>query len=366
MNKLPVYLYSNLLDIILDLDQNRSIHKIMYQRKIKIQKGFKDSVQIQFKNSDQKTIALSADTSYWFDMIDSNGRQLVLTKQLAILDDTVAYSVNQDQTATNTTLTFSDTTGISVGQTVQGFGIPVNAKVIAVQSGTVTLNLATVFPITAGSEVTFNTFNKRGVAVAEFDPIDTINLTAGSYKFVVKQDNGDGTFTPAYSNTYYNITGEVEVVEDGYPIGYPIQTVDIKRLETAKQYDRNVSSMGYVFISEWLRPMVRPTTAPTTSTAIITLAGFTGEIMVEGTLDNNPSPDGQANAQAFTVTNYIAVSPTQGTIELTWSSTFTAVRFRVKPSTDGYGSNYYPTGFPVGSNTNKFPKGFVDQIQYIS
>ena len=298
MNKLPVYLYSNKLNVILDLDQNKGIYKIMYQRKLKIQKGFKDSIQIQFKNSDQKAVSINSGT-YWFDMIDASGRELVLSKQLSVLDDSITTST-------------------------------------------------------------------KGLALASFDPIDTINLTAASYKFIVKQDNGDGTFTPAYSNTYYGITGEVEVVEDGYPIGYPIQTIDIKKLESAKEYDRNPNDMGYVFTSEWVRPMVRTTVQPTTSTAVITLASFAGEITVEGTLDNNPSGQGHANAQVFTVTNYISSTPAQGTIQLSWDGAFTAVRFRVKPATDGYGSNYYPTGYPVGSQTNKFPKGFVDQIQYIS
>ena len=35
-----------------------------------------------------------------------------------------------------------------------------------------------------------------------------------------------------YSNTYYGITGDIEIVQDGYPIGYPVQTVDFKTLES--------------------------------------------------------------------------------------------------------------------------------------
>ena len=298
MNKLPVYLYSNNLSVILDLDQNEGIHKIMYQRKLKIQKGFRDSIQIQFKNSDQKPVSISSGT-YWFDMIDASGRQLVLSKPLTIIDDAVTTST-------------------------------------------------------------------RGIAVASFDPIDTLNIDAASYKFLIKQDNGDGTFTPAYSNTYYGITGEVEVVQDGFAIGYPVQTVDIKRLETAQSYDRNPGDMGYMFISDWMRPIVRATNTATTSSALITLASFAGTITVEGTLDNNPSGAGSANTQVFTVTNYISSTPAQGTIQLTWNGSFTAVRFKIKPSRDGIGVNYYPTGNPIGSQTNKFPSGFVDQIQYIS
>jgi hypothetical protein len=270
----------------------------MYQRKIKIQKGFKDSIQIQFKNSDQKPVPLSTST-YWFDMIDSDGRQCLLSKPLTIIDDGVTVST-------------------------------------------------------------------RGIAMATFDPIDTINMSAASYKFLIKKDNDDGTFTPAYSNTYYDITGEVEIVEDGYPVGYPILTVSSKELETNKEYDRNPQRMGYVFYSDWVRPVIRSNTTANTSTAVITLVGFTGEVIVEGTLDNDPSPHGQANAQAFTVVSHTAVTPTQGTIQLNWNSAVTAVRFAVRPKNDAFGSNYYPTGNPIGSNTNKYPSGFVDQIQYIS
>jgi hypothetical protein len=306
MNKLPVYLYSKLLEVILDLDQNTGIHKIMYQRKLKLQKGFKDSVQIQFKNGDQKPVSISSGT-YYFDIIDSSGRQLVLSKPLTSLE--VA------STSTSTIV-------------------------------------------------------NKGLALATFDPADTINLTAASYKFVVKQDNPDGTYTPVYSNTYYGITGEVEIAEDGFPIGYPIQTVELKQLESSKQYDRTVQNLGYIFTSEWLRPVVRPTTSATTSSVLITLASFKGTITVEGTLDNNPSSAGHANTQVFTVagtaTTYTTSTVSHGTIELTWSGAYTAVRFKVRPANDNLGINYYPTGNPVGTNTNKFPSGFVDQIQYIS
>lgn len=301
MNKLPIYLYSNIFEVIIDLDETKGIHKVMYQRKLKLQKGFKDSIQIQFKNSDQKPMSISSST-YWFDMIDSSGRQLVLSKPL------------------------------------------VNLETISTGTSTTILN--------------------KGLALAEFDYWDTVNLTAASYKFLVKKENNDGTFTPAYSNTYYGITGEVEIVEDGFPIGYPIQTVDIKKLESGKDYDRTVGSMGYVFVSEWLRPVERATTTVTTCTAAISLSRFVGEVRVEATLDPMPSGAGHANAQVFTVTNHISVTPTDGIINLSWDVPYAAVRFKVKPANDSFGVNYYPTGNPIGSNTNKYPNGFVDQIQF--
>ena len=299
MSKLPVYLYPNVFNVILDLDNNRSINNIMYQRKLTLQKGFKDSIQIQFKNSDQKPIPVSTTTNYIMDVIDNQGRELVLSKPLTVLDDGVTLSL-------------------------------------------------------------------RGLTSVTFDPIDTLNLTAASYKFVIKQDNGDGTFTPAYANTYYGITGEIEIVEDGFPIGFPVQTINSKQLITLAQYNRDPQHMGYWFFSPWLFPFASAMTTPTPQSAVIALDNFAGVITVEGTLDNNVSNSGSANVQTSTLTTYTANTPTLGNVQLTWTGSYTAIRFVVYPNVDGFRVNYYPTGNPIGSQTNKFPSGFVDKIQYIS
>ena len=303
MNKLPVYLYPNSLDVILDLDQNKGIHKIMYQRKLKIQKGFKDTVQIQFKNSDQKPVSI-AGNDYYLDLLDNEGKQYVLNQSKKL--DIVEY-------------------------------VGTDSSIVS-----------------------------KGIATVTFDPFDTIDLQAANYKFVIKRDNGDGTYTPAYSNTYYGITGDLEVVSDGFPTGFPIQTVDMKTLETGKDYDRTFGSMGFIFRTGWLRPVVRATSTATNSTAAITLAGFVGTITVEGTLDNSPSPAGQANAQSFEITTYTTATATTEIINIDCGSGYTAVRFKVKPAPGPLGTNYYPTGYPIGSQTNKFPSGFIDNILYFS
>jgi hypothetical protein len=275
----------------------------MYQRKLKIQKGFKDTVQIQFKNSDQKPVSI-AGNDYYLDLLDNEGKQYVLSQSKKL--DIVEY-------------------------------VGTDSSIVS-----------------------------KGIATVTFDPFDTIDLQAANYKFVVKKDNGDGTYTPAYSNTYYGITGDLEVVSDGFPTGYPIQTVDMKTLETGKDYDRTFGSMGFVFRTGWLRPVVRSTSTATNSTAAITLAGFVGTITVEGTLDNSPSPAGQANAQTFEITTYSTDTATTEIINIDCGSGYTAVRFKVKPTPGPLGTNYYPTGYPIGSQTNKFPSGFIDNILYFS
>lgn len=366
MNKLPVYLYSNLLEVILDLNENKGIHEIMYQRKLKIQKGFKDSIQIQFKNSDQKPILVDTTGSYWFDMIDSSGRELVLTKPLTILDDSTAYMVSTDQTTVSNILSFSNTNNINIGQAVWGFGIQANTIITAITTNTVSMNFPSLYAITSASNVTISTLAKRGIATVDLAPADTINLVAGNYKFLVKSANDDGTFTPAYSNTYYGVTGDIEIVEDGFPIGFPVQKISKDQIIAGLDYTRDPINMGYMFTTGWLRPFPHAITTSTPQSVTIALSNFAGTVTVQGTLDNITTPAGQANAQAFPITTATIAAITQGNIQLSWNSAITGVRFVVVPAPGPYGINYYPSGNPIGSNINKFPTGFVDFIHYFS
>jgi hypothetical protein len=91
MQKLPVYLYTNSYSITLDLDNSRGVNNVMYQRNIIFQKGLKNKVQIQFKNSDQKPVSISNGT-FFFRMFDNNNVMPFQPKQLEVLDDGVTTS----------------------------------------------------------------------------------------------------------------------------------------------------------------------------------------------------------------------------------------------------------------------------------
>ena len=94
MQNLPVYLYQNNLDIILDLDPTtRGVNNVMYQRDLQIQKGVKNVVRIQFKNSDQKRIIVSNTGTYLFTMFDAINQRQILEKPINILDDGVTHSL---------------------------------------------------------------------------------------------------------------------------------------------------------------------------------------------------------------------------------------------------------------------------------
>lgn len=87
MQNLPVYLYNNTLDILLDLDETvRGVNRTMYQHDIKVQKGIKNQVRVQFKNSDQKKIRIYNTQTFVFSMYDALNQRLIIEKPLTVLD----------------------------------------------------------------------------------------------------------------------------------------------------------------------------------------------------------------------------------------------------------------------------------------
>lgn len=90
--KLPVYLYANLYEIVLDLDNNNRINRIMYQRNLTLQKGVKNKIQLQFKNSDQKLLSVTNKT-FVFILYDNTTQRQVIEKIVTILDDGTTYAL---------------------------------------------------------------------------------------------------------------------------------------------------------------------------------------------------------------------------------------------------------------------------------
>lgn len=87
MQNLPIYLYANTLDVTLDLDDIiRGVNQVMYQRDLTVQKGIKNQIRIQFKNSDQKKITISNTQTFVFSMFDAVNQRLIIEKELEVLD----------------------------------------------------------------------------------------------------------------------------------------------------------------------------------------------------------------------------------------------------------------------------------------
>jgi hypothetical protein len=84
--KIPIYLYPSLFEVILDLDNNNRINRVMYQRDLTLQKGIKNKIQLQFKNSDQKFLDVST-SSFVFVLFDTVNKRNLIEKDVRILDD---------------------------------------------------------------------------------------------------------------------------------------------------------------------------------------------------------------------------------------------------------------------------------------
>jgi hypothetical protein len=238
MQILPIYLYPNTLDVILDLDVNaRGAYNIMYQRDLKVQKGIKNVIRIQFKNSDQKRISISNSGTYMFSMFDINSQRMVIEKPLQVVDDTVVLYQSINQPTASNQLYFANTTGLVTGQSVSGFGIRANTIINNISSGTVTLNYPTTAALTSATSLTFSTLAVKGVAELVLTESDTLDLDVSGYQFSVKyQDPSDSTFLPTYANTYYGVAGNLELAQDIYPVLQPSQTINsfLKRLKRLK------------------------------------------------------------------------------------------------------------------------------------
>lgn len=237
MQILPIYLYPNTLDVILDLDPTvQGVNRVMYQRDLTIQKGIKNQVRIQFKNSDQKRIPISNTGTFVFSMFDTASQRLLVQKDLQILDDGVTLAL-------------------------------------------------------------------RGLAQLTFTESDTLDLSVSSYRYAVTyRDPADGSITPAYANTYYQMAGTLHVAEDAYPHLQPSQEI----VSFLKSYDS--ASMRYEHKSGNIYAYPEYNSNSALHTAALYMTRFRGTVLIQGTLYNSPDSFGRyATIQTLTYNGFTGV-----------------------------------------------------------
>lgn len=105
MLNLPVYLYTPVIRVFLDLE-NSTKHgvDIMYHGYAKLAKGVKNTLQFNFLNGDQRPIDVSTKT-FVFKMFDYATNKEVISKNLEIIDDGTTFAIKGK---TQLTLTSSD------------------------------------------------------------------------------------------------------------------------------------------------------------------------------------------------------------------------------------------------------------------
>jgi hypothetical protein len=277
MQSLPIYLYPNTLDIILDLDPIvKGANRVMYQRDLKIQKGIKNKVRIQFKNSDQKRIPISQDDVFVFSLFDATNQRLLIEKTLDVLDD--------------------------------------------------------------GS-----TFATRGLAELTLSESDTMDLDVSDYQFSVKKQDTDGTYLPAYSNTYYGVAGFMKVAQDVFPVLQPSQEV----VSFERVYDDTIHKYRHRSGNIYAYPEYNSNTA--LHTAAVYMTEFKGQLLIEGTLYNSP-----ANFNRYVTIASQTYNGFSGIDYFNFNGIFSYVRF-----------TYIPATAPGDSNNNN-PEfyGSFDKVLY--
>lgn len=225
--KIPVYLYANLSTVTLDLDNNNRIVQIMYQRDLTLQKGMKNKIQLQFKNSDQKLINVST-SSFVFVLFDAESQRNVIEKDVTIID-------------TGSTATTYASKGLG--------------EVVLTES--------------------------------DLDACDSVY-----YKFGVKALDADGSYVPTYANTYYGISGTLEVKHDLYPTLQPSLEVSNNTFLSNVHYNADIGAQQYEFYSGNLNAHPEFSSNVALHTVAVYMTAFRGRVLIEGTLENDPTSFG--------------------------------------------------------------------------
>lgn len=312
MLKLPVYLYPNKFVITLDLDENRGVNNVMYQRNLTIQKGLKNTVQIQFKNSDQKPVPVNGMT-FVFNAFGPDNRTL-LSKRLDVVDDGITLST-------------------------------------------------------------------RGLANLTISESDTLDLNATFYTFSVTALDSDNSYTPAYSNTYYGVNGTMEVRGDVQPVLKPSIEMD------AWWVYRNTDpgKLWYEFYSGNIPANPGFHSNEALHTVAIYADCFTGDVLIQGCLENSPSGEGSADRgyseirdlatdqsqPSWAILNSLSYDNFTGIDYVNFTGNWTYIQVKWIPAGKNIGGavqNYLASDNPNNPTQGKpyFPFGKVDKAVYRS
>lgn len=364
MQKLPVYLYSNLIVLQLDVDNNTRIDRTMYQRELKIQKGLKNKVQIQFKNSDQKTIRIKA--------AGITTREISTSSTEIFLDDVSKIQpgmiVNHNSVQAGTYVSEVTTNSIIVANLNPVY----NPDLDQFLSPIIT-SISSATTISFNHNFVFNMFNAneqrlilqksldiiddgattatRGIALLNLNENDTRALSSGYYKFGVTLLDSDGSILPSYANTYYGMDGTAHLTNDLYPT--------LKESLSVEAFQRfaNENTNLYEFYTGNLKAYPELTQ---TTTAAMYFDNFTGTAEIQATLDNSPGTFGNyVTLETRTYSNFTGVDYANAI------GSWNDVRIKWIPDTDGT-YNFYSPAMPGNPTPGLayYPNGKIDKVLY--
>jgi hypothetical protein len=185
----------------------------------------------------------------------------------------------------------------------------------------------------------------RGLALLTLNESDTLDLDRTSYQYTVKLLDTDGSYTPAYSNTYYDVAGTLHLKNDSYPVLK--DSVSVTSFEVVWNDPSNL--YHYRSGNIYANPEYNGNTA--LHTAAIYMSAFKGTMYVEATLDNTPGASGN-----YSVVETLTYNGFTGIDYVNFNGVYSYVQFR-----------YVPAKGPTDTdNRNPAFSGTVDKILYRS
>jgi len=273
MQKNFTYLLKNKIIIVADIAGLVTEYRPVYQKSIKVSKGIDNVLEFEVKNHDQKPISLLNYTPK-FVAYDEN-KVMVLEKDGAVLDDVVEKSVSTTQSEAGTTLEFTSTTGIAVGQRVTGTYIKDKTLVSAISGNTVTLNKSTSSAVASGTDITFQTLIKKGAFTITITENDLLNINSQYLSYAVYLADANNTKTLVYTNTDFTSNHNIYVDDNTFP--GPADTYSVSAF--TDQYTEAINA----------QPALNGNTA--LHTAAVYTDSYVGDVKVQASLDNQITSD---------------------------------------------------------------------------
>jgi hypothetical protein len=204
------------------------------------------------------------------------------------------------------------------------------------------------------------TTSTRGLGLLTLRESDTLNLDNGYYKFSVKKYNSDGTYDPAYSNTYYGINGTLEILEDVFPVLQPSQTSTILQ----PLYNVDLDAQRFEFYSGNFRAHPEFQSNAALHTMSLYLNNFKGIIKIQGSQENSVDTFGNFS----TIDTLTYNTNTTRLIYRNFVGVWSFVRAIFIPDNSGQynNQNFLSPSMPGNPTPGMafYPNGKVDKIIY--
>lgn len=315
MQKTYRYLANNKVVIVADLAGFVTEYRPVYQRTLEVYKGIDNLLYFEVKNHDQKNVDL---TSYTPTIVvfDEN-QNMVIKKTGTVLDDTKTVSTTVADSENDTVLEFLDTTGIEIGQRVYGFNIQDKTLVSNISGNTVTVSKPIIGDIPLGTDITFQTKNKKGVFTVNINEGELLDIKNQylSYAIYLVDSNSQKVLT--YSDSHFGAEGLIHLKDTVMP--GPMATYSVS------QFLRNAPEEN-VWVSESIEAQPALNGNSALHTVAIYSNNFIGDVTIQGTLQNQVT-NNTVWADVSTISLNSEVEP----IPINFNGVYSYLRFKIEP-----------------------------------